>query len=121
MPTIYGYVRVSIAGQAESGLSLQDQRTVIASRSEALAIEKGIETGEIFTDPAVSATRHSLRDRPAGGRLDRRRDGLYWRQIADRLNEKGVERPGGFPGQRIDKWTPQAVSRLHKALIAHWP
>ena len=231
---IYGYIRVSSSTQADSGLSLQDQRRVITQRAGMLT-EGGV---EIFEDAAVSASRIALRCRPAGSKLDAilmrgdavifakldrgfrnmadcvvtmtewetrgvvvhlldlgvdtstpsgqlmvgimasfaqfeskrigertkcakasmrangqstngvrrlgyaivdgilvphpveraiasrvsemRREGLWWRQISERLNEEGVERPGGF-NQTITEWTPQAVSRLEKAFASRWP
>ena len=229
---IYGYIRVSSSTQAESGLSLQDQRRAIASR------QNSVESVEIFEDAAVSASKYNLRDREAGKRLDKclkrrdtvvitkldrgfrntldciqtldawetrgvtvilldlgvdtstpagklmvsvfaafaqfeasrigertkcakasmrangkstngvrrlgyaivdgllaphpieraiasrvremRAEGLWWRQISERLNEDGVERPGGFR-QTLKGWNAQAVSRLYTAAMANWP
>jgi DNA invertase Pin-like site-specific DNA recombinase len=240
MSNIHGYIRVSSLSQAESGLSLQQQEEVIRLRSESLAQQYGLEVGELHSDPAISATRHDLRDRPAGQKLDaslnqgdhvviakldrafrnqrdcvltmeawekrgvsvhlldlgvdtstpagklvtgimsafaqweaarigeRIRDakksmrangkatngirrlgyqidpnghllpytherevatkiaklrtrGLFWREIAERLNSDSVIRPGGFTGQRIAAWNAQACERLNSAMQADWP
>jgi DNA invertase Pin-like site-specific DNA recombinase len=71
MCTIFGYTRVSSESQAESGLSLQEQEATVATRAKALAVQYELSIGGILSDPAVSATKHDLRDRPGGRKLDR--------------------------------------------------
>lgn len=70
MPSVYGYSRVSSESQAESGLSLADQRSVIAARCKQLRSERALTIGAVYQDAAVSGTRYELRSRPEGGRLD---------------------------------------------------
>jgi len=70
MPTVYGYIRVSTDSQVDSGLSLSDQTSVIASASKAIVVKHGVTLGRVFDDPGVSATRKDLRQRPSGIELD---------------------------------------------------
>jgi DNA invertase Pin-like site-specific DNA recombinase len=61
---VLGYVRCSTAEQAVEGMSLQAQRSRIASWCEAT----GAELVEVIEDGGVSGTR-PLTDRPGGARV----------------------------------------------------
>jgi len=51
-PRVYGYCRVSTSGQAESGLSLEEQQRRITGR----ALENGWQIEHIFVDAGVSGS-----------------------------------------------------------------
>lgn len=70
MSTAYGYTRVSSDSQADSGLSLSDQREQIKLTCKSLRKLKGLSVGHVYEDAAVSGSRYELRSRPEGGRLD---------------------------------------------------
>lgn len=70
MSTAYGYTRVSSDSQAESGLSLSDQREQIKLQCKSLRKLRGLSIGHIYEDAAVSGSRYELRLRPEGERLD---------------------------------------------------
>jgi DNA invertase Pin-like site-specific DNA recombinase len=70
MPTIYGYIRVSSDSQADSGLSLDSQQARIRDESARLAKTLRCRIGDVFRDPAVSATRTPLLARTGGAALD---------------------------------------------------
>jgi DNA invertase Pin-like site-specific DNA recombinase len=61
---VYGYARVSSAGQADSGISLDEQQRRIAAR----AIENGWTLTHVFVDAGVSGS-IPLAKRPEGSRL----------------------------------------------------
>ena len=63
-PRVYAYARVSSAGQAESGLSLEEQTRRCAGR----ALENGWTIAHTYVDRAVSGS-IALAARPEGGRL----------------------------------------------------
>ena len=58
MKTAIGYIRVSTAGQAEEGVSMDAQRAKI----EAWAFANDYELGDVFTDAGVSGKRADNRD-----------------------------------------------------------
>lgn len=68
--SIYGYIRVSTAMQAESGLSLEAQRRQITEYARRLAKRKKLKVAKTHADKGVSATKHGLIYRPAGAKLD---------------------------------------------------
>ena len=69
MGTIYGYIRVSHARQAESGLGLSAQQRLMREKMKDRAKRRGLKEGKICRDAAVSASKMQLRRRPAGGKL----------------------------------------------------
>ena len=69
-PTVYGYVRVSSAQQAERGMSIRAQSQLIGAAAKLQARKHGLALGPIFRDPAVSATRTPLLDRRGGSELN---------------------------------------------------
>lgn len=68
MPTVRGYLRVSTADQADSGLGLAAGREAITKEFEYRWKDKGFALGPIYEDAAVSGAK-PLRSRVAGLRL----------------------------------------------------
>lgn len=68
MPTVRGYLRVSTADQADSGLGLAAGREAITKEFDYRWKDKGFVLGPIYEDTAVSGKK-PFRSRPAGLRL----------------------------------------------------
>ena len=71
MPKVYGYLRVSHKDQADSGNSIETQRKIVEDKfAELKRQDSGLEWGQHFCDPAVSAYKKNFFTRPEGCKLN---------------------------------------------------